>query len=378
MKHISATLLVGLISLMAQAQVTLKKITYPNGDIYDGWVNNELPNGKGKMIWSSESTVYDGEWQNGQMEGKGKCIWKNGDIYEGEWHKGQKHGKGKLVYATGRVEEGYWSNGKFLGNDVNAEAQWITDLMTQNNTAPKTTNSTPTQQQPAFSVLYQLDRDANGLLKVTPVIQYLREAGTIDLMIKRLNATFNLSRKVIIRFGHIKDRNAFFNYKGERNIDFGSGMVAYIYDVFAPYYSKPEQATELRQAVADAVVFILFHEVGHCLIDMYNIPVTGNGEISADEFACFLLTSGNDDGLELTALRGALALSTMEGIAWDEHPFGEQRYYNILCKLYGKNPVKYARYLDNSSQAEGFKRCTSEYQQMINTWNKLLGPYLKK
>ena len=69
------------------------KIEYPNGDVYEGELQNDLPRGKGKQIYSvpkfKRKSEYTGDFNNGVMEGYGKSIIitgpSKGSFYEGEW-----------------------------------------------------------------------------------------------------------------------------------------------------------------------------------------------------------------------------------------------------------------------------------------------------
>lgn len=64
---------------------------YPNGDIYIGALENDLPNGQGKMTYANRD-IYEGNWENGQRSGHG--IMKNAVFkqeYEGDWVNGELH-----------------------------------------------------------------------------------------------------------------------------------------------------------------------------------------------------------------------------------------------------------------------------------------------
>ena len=125
--------------------------------VYDGeWVNDEI-NGKGKMSWSDDGrayvyegmwkngkkngignmtswpkdmehshewvedmTIYDGEWVNDEINGKGKYTWPNGDFYEGDWNNGNAHGYGTMKSSNGNLYKGEWNKGK----KINGTIQW--------------------------------------------------------------------------------------------------------------------------------------------------------------------------------------------------------------------------------------------------------------
>lgn len=79
------------------------KLTYWNGDVYEGNYKDDVKNGFGKYYYSETKNRYEGEWVNGKKEGKGVFIWSNGDKYEGQFLKDNKHGKGKLTHNSGDV-----------------------------------------------------------------------------------------------------------------------------------------------------------------------------------------------------------------------------------------------------------------------------------
>ena len=53
---------------------------------------------------------------------------------------------------------------------------------------------------------------------------------------------------------------------------------------------------ERDEAVAGAFIFVFFHELGHALIDVYELPITGREEDAVDQLSTWILTDGTDDG----------------------------------------------------------------------------------
>jgi hypothetical protein len=66
------------------------KVTYPNGDVYEGAVEG-VPHGEGKLTFMA-GDVYEGEMDRGWISGLGKKTWTNGDVYEGMYLDGKEHG----------------------------------------------------------------------------------------------------------------------------------------------------------------------------------------------------------------------------------------------------------------------------------------------
>lgn len=86
------------------------RIFYPNGEFYEGEMNNSCYNGKGKLI-NENKDIYEGEFLDGEKCGKGKINYFNGDIYEGNFLKNKFHGYGELTLENGLKYKGdFFSN----------------------------------------------------------------------------------------------------------------------------------------------------------------------------------------------------------------------------------------------------------------------------
>ena len=48
----------------------------------------------GKMTYAN-GNIYEGEWIDGLFDGHGKYTWANGDVYEGEYKDDKRNGHGK-------------------------------------------------------------------------------------------------------------------------------------------------------------------------------------------------------------------------------------------------------------------------------------------
>ena len=114
---------------------------------------------------------------------------------------------------------------------------------------------------------------------------------------------------------------------------------------------------------------------------MLGLPAVGLEENAADQFATVFATS-----LERPwrAYHGAVLFRTLgqnrgaPGVSdyWDEHALHEQRDTNILCWLYGYDPFTFVHVPTRFPEAaDRLERCGYEYQQMKNSWEKLLAPH---
>lgn len=114
----------------------------------------------------------------------------------------------------------------------------------------------------------------------------------------------------------------------------------------APPQAMFKSSVTLQQFVTGTLRFVMLHELGHGLVDLYQIPVLGREEDAADRFATWWLSpDGQQDGTDaIAAVEWWLASAQSsdakrEELAWwDEHAIDEQRGYQIACLLYGSDP----------------------------------------
>jgi hypothetical protein len=136
-----------------------------------------------------------------------------------------------------------------------------------------------------------------------------------------------------------------------------------------------------------STVFIFYYEVGHMLIHELDLPIVGKEEDVADQFSAYFLLSS--DPSEDKSLSGAIMLSAAKVFARqstppkkgdfiDEHALNQQRYYNIVCMVYGASPEKYSGLVTKLNYPESrLNGCRQESAFMFRNWGRLLKPYLK-
>jgi len=209
----------------------------------------------------------------------------------------------------------------------------------------------------------------------------VKQAGVLALLMPDLNRSLSLPRDLPVIFDDCGQINAFYSsQKGRITICYE--LVDYLEKALLKGYPKADDAeTALRNALA----FVFFHELGHALIDIYNLDITGREEDAADQVATVLLLKLPHG--EVMAIHGALAFGLLAAgdgnIAdlpfWDVHSFGKQRYFNIICWVYGSNPDPTFRDAVTKAglPASRSERCIPEYRRMQKAWLKLLSPFLK-
>lgn len=212
--------------------------------------------------------------------------------------------------------------------------------------------------------------------------QNFKQSGAFEQIADALNTAYFLPRDLEMHLSECGIINCYYDPQtGELHMCYE--MMEYIYTTFANY-AKDQQ--ELELATGDSILFILFHEMGHALIDIYNLPITGKEEDAVDQLSTLIMIEEGEKGEE-AAIYGASFFGLMaaqnqntEGIPyWDTHSLDAQRFYNILCWVYGKSPQKYASLVtDGTLPQQRAASCQYEYQQIKTSWNTLLAPYAKK
>jgi hypothetical protein len=136
---------------------------------------------------------------------------------------------------------------------------------------------------------------------------------------------------------------------------------------------------------AESVIyFIFYHELGHALIDVYDLPFTGLEENVADQFGALMTIHNGDIGQDMIYDVGTWFLVndfmvekydgyyTYADYA-DTHGFDLQRFSNISCYAYGHN-ADYNQDLINDGwlPEDRAEYCYYEYDDAVNGWYNLL------
>lgn len=88
------------------------KIEYPDNTYYEGGWNNNGRNGYGKTV--TQERVDEGEYKNDARVGSGKISWNNGNWYKGGWNDVGPNGFGTWKTGT-RVDKGEYKNSVRVG-----------------------------------------------------------------------------------------------------------------------------------------------------------------------------------------------------------------------------------------------------------------------
>lgn len=111
--------LTGLVVALLALSVTFvalpkqEKLTYDEGKlVYQGAVKSNRMTGRGKLTYDN-GDYYEGDFVNGAFNGQGTFVSKKGWRYEGSFKDGKPHGKGRLVTRAKTVFEGTFKQGVY-------------------------------------------------------------------------------------------------------------------------------------------------------------------------------------------------------------------------------------------------------------------------
>ena len=154
----------------------------------------------------------------------------------------------------------------------------------------------------------------------------------------------------------------------------------------APQTASPQGYTR-DEVVVGGFIDAIFHELGHALFDILQVPVFGREEDAADFFSAYvLLRFAPEDAARLfqgvgfmMASEAKAALEKPQDLRAFAVPHGTaaQRYYNLLCMAYGSDPKTFADAVSKgglpTERADG---CAEEFATLERAFRKLIVPYI--
>jgi hypothetical protein len=158
--------------------------------------------------------------------------------------------------------------------------------------------------------------------------------------------------------------------------------------------SLPKEATSTGFTPDDAAIgqffWFAFHEAGHAVFDIFDVPIFGNEEDAADNFATYIILQNQMSearrliggaawawwGYMADYKRNPVVQVRLEGFASD-HGLPEERFYNLLCIAYGADPVMFddlprVGYLPPTRAP----RCKREYKKLADAFHKEISPHI--
>lgn len=205
-----------------------------------------------------------------------------------------------------------------------------------------------------------------------------------EMVLEQLTNTFNqiiqLPSDVMLSMGECGTPNAYYD-PDTRKITMCYELLVY----YAELFSRVEADQKaIETAIGGAFVFTLFHELGHALVDVLDLPITGREEDAVDQLSTTLLLAGDETegpGMVLQAAHWFILQAEIDREAgldindlpfYDEHAMNPTRFYNLICWVYGSNPDAYWDLATQWLPESRADRCSDEYRRFVEAWDRLL------
>jgi len=210
-----------------------------------------------------------------------------------------------------------------------------------------------------------------------------------EMQINYLNSIFRLPHDVEIVVEECNEVNAFYDYTTKQIIMCYEFIDSVFSDFDTYYYEEGLEVTDEQLTISnlDVVDFVFYHELGHALVDILQLPITGLEENAVDQFAAYFMLLTEDDE-EYEGIFGQDIMFNVgtwffiqanygyEHVYWDVHNLDIQRYYNLSCYAYGQNPeYNYDLITEGWLPQERAENCPYEYAVLEDSWSRILSPY---
>ena len=222
------------------------------------------------------------------------------------------------------------------------------------------------------------EASAELVFQSNPTLQNDSKWGTIELLLQMLADALNSEvvdyPSVPLGLVECGQANAFYMPRAANGpgILVCTELVDYIFE----HVRKNYEDAYLGAAATSMLGFIVVHELGHALVDLLDLPITGREEDVVDQLAAVILEAEPEMVImAATFWRGQFqerrGLEDYAGV----HGLSEQRFFNMLCWAYGADPVV-RHYIAKSIPDNRRARCEGETTTMTRAWKQMLGERL--
>ncbi len=212
--------------------------------------------------------------------------------------------------------------------------------------------------------------------------KFMEDTNLLPQLVDDINDTLKLPYDVPLRGSQCDEPNDFWN-RDDKSMIMCYEDIANSLDLYKMAGDKDPADGTFHEALAS-----FYHETGHMVIDLYDLPATGREEDVADQASVYLLLrpeNGKIDPDSISAiLDSARWFDAMDALSGgqvnfaDPHSPSEARMYNMLCWAYGAQPdAMSAAVAEGLLPEERAASCGDEYQKLDHAWSTLLEPYLK-
>lgn len=160
---------------------------------------------------------------------------------------------------------------------------------------------------------------------------------------------------------------------------FKFGLIAVIACALFALPAQAQDSDEKQGFIESNVLAIFYHELGHALIDVMEVPIFGQEEDAADVISVLLIDwLYEEDTAQDIALDSAFGFindpdGEMEVAYWDVHGPDEQRFFNHVCLFYGANPeLREDLAFELGLPEDRADTCEEEYELAADSWGGIL------
>ncbi|MBR9707228.1 MAG: hypothetical protein GOV15_02210 [Candidatus Diapherotrites archaeon] len=227
-----------------------------------------------------------------------------------------------------------------------------------------------------FWVKWEIDETFAGKdLDYKILISQLKDDQVFEELSVLLDGKFALPYDVFITFKECEGgaKNAYYSY-ADKEITICVELIEHWQDAYGKIYYYPD---EINGAVVDTLSFVLFHEMGHAFVDVYNLPITGQEEVAVDQLATWILVESDygEAAIETTNWFFNNSDNLKLVTYWYQHELSRERFENITCWVYGSDTERWAGY--KGVVGDRYWKCEGDYWQVSTSWPKILEPYFK-
>jgi hypothetical protein len=223
---------------------------------------------------------------------------------------------------------------------------------------------------------------------LTELYQTLQNRQVLERTQAILSA-FRLPERLVIRTMECGIMNAWY---AEEN---GAKTVTLCYELLQnivqslPMQSNPAGVTA-TDAAAGQFFWLVLHEVGHAVFDMFAIPILGREEDAADNFAAYIMLAfGKDRARRLVggaawAWKGYIDRAKqdskvelpLEAFA-SNHGQPQERFYNLMCIAYGADPQMFSDLVQTGYLPQRrAPNCRYEYKTLATAFRREIRPHV--
>jgi hypothetical protein len=218
--------------------------------------------------------------------------------------------------------------------------------------------------------------------KYVELNERMKQQRVLEKIADTFNQELSLPYDVSITFRDCGQPNAFYTAKN-KTITMCYEFMELFYQIFAKKGNSDADSTQMMLGATD---FFFLHELGHCLIDVYDLPATGREEDSVDQLSTYILVRDKKESDYASVMAGIVVFKALAenevssaNVFADEHSLSSQRYYNLACWMYGSEPQAFSFLVEQGILPEArAARCSEEYEKMSRAWQRLVDPWIKK